>query len=72
MQLFRSEEDVMAWSAATAVPVGAIFSPEQLWQLAIHWYDDRFELGWSRRTVGERQVILEEVGLTGEFWSLTG
>lgn len=70
MQLFRSEEDVISWSQETAIPVGAVFPPHQLWELAKRWYDDRFELNWTRRTVEERQVILQEVGLTGEFWNL--
>lgn len=70
MQLFRSEEDVNAWGAASSVPVGAVFSVEQLWKLAKRWYDDRFNLDWARRTVAQRQAILDEVGLTGEFWTL--
>ena len=70
MQLFRSEEDIDRWLAATGNPSGARFSPEQLWELAQRWYDDRFELDWKRRSVAERQQILEDVGLTGPFWRL--
>jgi len=72
MQLFRSGEDLSEWSEATGIPIGAEFPPEQLWQLARRWYDDRFEPDWRRRTVEERQAILTEVGLTGDFWSLAG
>jgi len=70
MQLFRSEDDVQAWSTATSIPVGDTFTVEQLWELAKRWYDDRFDLGWKRRTIAERQLILEEVGLSGDFWTL--
>ena len=45
--------------------------PELLWELARRWYDDRFELRWRRRTPAERQAILDAVGLSGPFWSLT-
>jgi hypothetical protein len=51
-------------------PAGAQFSPQQLWDLAQRWYDDRFELDWRRRSVAEWQRILDDVGLTGESWSL--
>ncbi|MBT8202492.1 MAG: hypothetical protein HKN74_00145 [Acidimicrobiia bacterium] len=70
MQLFRSEEDIDEWSTHTGIPVGARFPPEQLWELATRWYDDRFDLDWGRRTVEERQAILDEVGLIGAFWHL--
>ena len=70
MQLFRSEEDIADWSAATRTPVGAVFAPERLWELARRWYDDRFDLDWSRRPVEVRQGILTEVGLVGGFWNL--
>ena len=43
MQLFRSEEDVREWSLMTENPVGLLIPPEQLWQLARRWYDDRLE-----------------------------
>lgn len=70
MQLFRSEEDLDRWLAATGVEPGVRFAPAQLWQLARRWYDDRFELSWTRRTLTERQAILSEVGLAGDFWRL--
>jgi hypothetical protein len=71
MQIFRSEEDVDAWLKATANPPGARFPPQQLWELATRWYDDRFELDWQRRSVAERQRILDAIGLTGEFWHVS-
>lgn len=71
MQLFRSEEEIDAWSKTTGHSKGAVFSPGQLWELAKRWWDDRLEFDWSRRTIAERQDILGDVGLTGEFWDLT-
>ena len=70
MQLFRSEEDIDSWVEATGNPSGARFSPHQLWQLAQRWYDDRFDPQWRRRSVPDRQQILEDVGLTGDFWQV--
>lgn len=72
MQLFRSEGDVDEWVGLTGHARGAVFSPDQLWDLAGGWYDDRLELNWRRRTTTERQAILDRVGLTGEFWDLAG
>ena len=69
MQLFSSEEAVYEWS--TGRPKGAVFSPMQLWELAKRWYDDRLQFDWYRRTVEERQTLLNEVGLTGESWNLS-
>ena len=43
-----------------------------LWALASRWYDDRLSLDWQRRTTEQRQQIFDEVGLAGEFWSLSG
>ncbi|MCG8350543.1 MAG: hypothetical protein MI924_22475 [Chloroflexales bacterium] len=43
----------------------------QLWELAKRWYDDRLQFDWYRRTVAERQTLLNEAGLTGESWNLS-
>lgn len=59
------------WSRETGVPVGALVDPQTLWSLALRWYDDRLEHDWRRKTLTERQVILESVGLTGSFWNLS-
>ncbi len=53
------------------MPVGAVIGVGTLWQLARRWYDDRLAHDWRRKTLTERQAILDEVGLTGEFWRLT-
>lgn len=66
MRLFRSEEHV---HRAYREPE-AIFSAETLWRLAQSWYGDRLEPSWNPRSIAESQVILEQVGLRGEFWRL--
>jgi hypothetical protein len=70
MLLFRSEEHVDRWCERQRVARGAVFPVPLLWELARRWYDDRLELDWRRKTIRERQAILDEVGLTGEFWRL--
>lgn len=38
--------------------------------LARAWWWTRLDPGWRPRTAAESQAILEELGLTGEFWAL--
>jgi Alkylmercury lyase len=71
MLLFRSEDDVRAWCEQRRTTPGAIFDLARLWDLARTWYDDRLDLNWRRRTIPERQAILDAVGLDGPFWRLT-
>lgn len=59
------------WCEDRSTRPGATVALEPLWALARRWYDDRLELGWRRRTPPERQALLDAVGLTGPFWSLT-
>ena len=70
MLLFRSEEDIVAWCAQRHSTPGAVFDLARLWSLASAWYDDRLNSDWRRRTIEERQAILDTAGLAGSFWSL--
>jgi hypothetical protein len=72
MRLFRSEEDVDAWCRAHQLARGATVTIDTLRALAWRWYGDRLDPDWRPRSVGESQRILDEVGLTGEFWRLPG
>jgi len=51
---------------------GAVVDLVRLWKLARTWYGDRLDPNWRRRTIPERQAILDAVGLTAPFWHLTG
>jgi hypothetical protein len=62
---------VRRWCEDRSTRRGATVALDRLWTLARSWYGDRFELGWRRRTPAERQALLDAVGLTGPFWSLT-
>jgi hypothetical protein len=61
---------VERWCAERGLRPGATVTLPRMWELARRWYDDRFDPDWRRRTVPERQAILDAVGLTGPFWSL--
>ena len=50
------------------IPKGAVVAVEQVWRLAKPWYADRLDLGWTPRTPDVMQRLLEDAGLTGEFW----
>jgi hypothetical protein len=70
MLLFRSEERVARWCDQRGIERGAVFDLQRMWQLAQRWYHDRLDLDWRRKSVDERQRILDEVGLTGAFWAI--
>jgi hypothetical protein len=63
MRLFRSEEEIPPGP-------GAAMQIEQLKRLAERWYGDRLDPDWRPRTLEQSQRILDDVGLTGEFWRL--
>jgi hypothetical protein len=70
MRLFRSEEEIDAWCRAHRLARGALLSVPTLRALAQRWYGDRLDPDWRPRSVAESQRILDDVGLTGEFWRL--
>jgi hypothetical protein len=72
MLLFRSEEHVKSWYQKQGTPMGAILTLEQQWELARLWYSDRMAPDWRRRTPEEAEAVFAGVGLTGDFWRLTG
>ena len=61
MRLLRSGSEVTE---------GALVGLPTLRRLARRWYGDRLDPDWRPRTREQSQAILEEVGLTGEFWRL--
>ena len=70
MLAFRSEGHVDRWREQRCVPPGAVFGPDQLWQLADAWYRNRMSPDWHRRTPAEAEALFAELGLTGNFWRL--
>ena len=68
MNLFRSEEHVSRWLDGR--PSGATLTVASLCELAHAWWGDRLDPGWRPHTRAQNQVLLDSVGLTGEFWKL--
>jgi hypothetical protein len=61
MRLLRSGSEVTA---------GELVDLPTLKRLARLWYGDRLNPEWRPRTREQSQAILDEVGLTGDFWRL--
>jgi hypothetical protein len=72
MLFFRSEEHVKSWCEQWKLPLGAILTLEQGWELAKAWYhQDRRNPNWRRYTADEAHEIFKNIGLTSLFWKLT-
>ena len=70
MLAFPSEAHVDRWCGQTGLARGAAFPLETAWRLADAWYRDRLSPDWRRRMPEEAQTVLDDLGLTGEFWKL--
>jgi hypothetical protein len=70
MNLFRSEEHIGRWLAGRAP--GVTVPVEKLSELAHAWWDDRLSAGWRPHSRDQNQAILDQLGLTGDFWRLPG
>ena len=68
MLVFRSEAHVANWIAGR--PAGATIPITKLAELAAAWWSDRLAPDWQPHTREQNQAILDELGLTGEFWRL--
>ncbi len=68
MQLFRSEDEVDAWSVATGEPRGQTLSLARVWTLAREWYGDRMDPAFRGRTAEQAKAIFARHGLTSDFW----
>jgi hypothetical protein len=70
MVVLRSEEHLERWLVANGWEPGTTLTPVGLNELARGWWRTRLEPDWRPRTAAESQAILDELGLTGEFWRL--
>jgi hypothetical protein len=70
IRAFASAEALDAWVARSGADSGATVGLEQLWRLALDWYGDRLDPGWSPRPLQRSQALLDDVGLHGDFWAL--
>ena len=70
MVFLRSEEHLERWLGENGWDPGASMSAFQLNELARRWWWTRLEPDWRPRTAAQSQAILDELGLTGDFWRL--
>jgi hypothetical protein len=70
MVYFRSEEHLRRWLAAKGWKPGATITAGKTNELARRWYWTGLDEDWRPRTPEESQAILDDLGLTGEFWRL--
>lgn len=70
MNLFRSEEHITRWLGAR--DPGATITVTKLCDLAHAWWGDRVDPSWQPHTREYNQSILDSLGLTDSFWSLSG
>jgi hypothetical protein len=68
MLFFRSEEHVEQWCKANGVTKRPLVSLDQLWQLAVTWYENRLTIESRRPAPDEMVKIFAEIGLEGSFW----
>ena len=68
MNLFRSEAHIARWLGGR--PPGVTITVTKLSELAYRWWGDRLDPDWRPRTLEQNQAILDDLGLTGEFWRL--
>jgi hypothetical protein len=68
MLLFRSEETVNLWCEARGVPRRPIINLNQLWHLAVTWYENRLAVESRRPGPDEMVSIFAGIGLQGAFW----
>lgn len=68
MLFFRSEERVREWCRSHGVPQRPILTLDQLWRLAVAWYENRLSPDARRPKPDEMRQIFEGIGLSGPFW----
>jgi hypothetical protein len=68
MNLFRSEEHLRRWLGDRRP--GMTLPITTLAALAEAWWSDRLVPNWTPHSREQNQAILDELGLTGEMWTL--
>ena len=72
MTAFRSEGELGAWLDSKGYRLGAIISPQTLYDLGSDWYAGRLDVDFQPLTASQKEALFEKHGLCGEFWSLSG
>lgn len=68
MLLFRSEEEIDRWCAATGEPRGEAVPLRQVWELSREWYGNRMSPEFRGRSADQAVEVFNRAGLTSDFW----
>jgi hypothetical protein len=68
MLLFRSEENVNRWCEREKLPRRPLLNLNQVWFLALAWYENRLTEASRRPAADEMTSIFAQIGLEGPFW----
>jgi hypothetical protein len=68
MLFFRSEDLVKAWCRSHGIVTRPLVTMEQLWELAVAWYESRISPEARRPGPAEMRQIFARVGLNDPFW----
>lgn len=70
MLLFRSEDEIAAWTKRAGEPKGEFLTLDQVWALSKVWYGDRLSPEYRGRTNAQVKAIFDACGLTSDHWQL--
>lgn len=70
IRLFCDHEHARQYEAEHSGEEGQVVEAERMWRLALGWYGDRLDPGYTPQAPSFRQRLLDAVGLAGPFWAL--
>jgi hypothetical protein len=70
IRVFCDASHVDAWCRDHGQTRGEVVGLDAVWRLAQPWYGDRLATDYAPRPVERSQQLLNDVGLTGDFWQL--
>ncbi|MFB9834152.1 organomercurial lyase [Actinoallomurus acaciae] len=70
IRMFCDRGHVEDWSTAEKVTGGQTIDATTVWRLSRPWYGDRLRPDFAPHTRDHNQELLQECGLTGDFWRL--
>lgn len=70
IRLFCDGEHAERYVAEQTRGEGQLVEAERMWRLALDWYGDRLDPGYTPQVPSRRQELLDAAGLSGPFWAL--
>lgn len=58
------------WLRREGLDLGAVLSPQAVYDLGVEWYATRLDRDWERADKARVASTFARHGLTGPFWSL--